>query len=133
VPKLSENNGRHLVNPALLVFAVLFGLLAWREAARFEKRYGRTPWGWHPSVWALVCFLSILIGVVLLAIAERAGRNEAAKQAVFAAQPWAPPPGYVTPPFGDVSFAQPAEPAGRAPTPPPMPGNAGYGPPPPTN
>ncbi|MGH8889032.1 MAG: hypothetical protein ACRDV3_04635 [Acidothermaceae bacterium] len=96
------------MNPVLLIFAAVFGFAAWQEANRFGKRYGRTPWGWHPAVWGVVCFLSIVIGVILLAIAERVGKKATANREKAATQPWGQtPPEYVTPPFGDVTFGPP--------------------------
>lgn len=66
------------MNVALLVFAVLFGVAGYQEARRFERQYGRTPWGWDPWVWAIVLFVSFLIGIILLAVAERQGRSQPA-------------------------------------------------------
>src|SRR3954451_23782660 len=73
------------MNPAVLVLAVLFAVAGFQEARRFERQYGQTPWRWDPWVWAVVMFLSWVIGIVLLAIAERQGRNRAAKQPAYAA------------------------------------------------
>ena len=72
------------MNPGVsLVIGLVFGFAGYQEAGRFAKRHGRTPWGWAPVVWGIVCFLSFLIGLVLLAIAERVGRNAAAKSAEY--------------------------------------------------
>lgn len=67
-------------HPAVLVFAALFALAGYQEARRFHREYGNTPWNWEPLVWAIVLFLSWLIGIVLLAIAERQGRNASARR-----------------------------------------------------
>ena len=78
------------MNPALFVLAVLFGVAGYQEARRFGRQHGRTPWGWDPWVWGIVMFLSFLIGVILLAIAERQGRKSssgAPAQYVAAGQP----------------------------------------------
>ena len=64
-----------------LVLAPLFALAGYQEAKRFHQQYGRTPWGWDPWVWAVALGLSFLVGVVLLAVAERQGRSAAAKSA----------------------------------------------------
>src|SRR3954453_18803871 len=72
------------MNPAVLVFAALFAVAGYQRARWFERKYGTTPWGWHPAVWAVVMFLSWVIGVVLLAIAERQGRSRAARGPVRA-------------------------------------------------
>lgn len=63
------------VNAGFLILAVVFGLAGFLEARRFGREYGRTPWGWNPWVWGIVMFLSFLIGVILIAIAERQGRK----------------------------------------------------------
>src|SRR3954471_20656866 len=88
------------MNPAVLVLAVLFAVAGFQEARRFERQYGQTPWRWDPWVWAVVMFLSWVIGVVLLAIAERQGRNRAAKQPAYAS-------GYGQQPNVQYGFAQP--------------------------
>lgn len=100
-----------------IVLGVVFGIAAWKEAQRFEKQYGRTPWGFDPIVWGVVLFLVWPIGLILLAIAERAGRKQAAQRAA-AAQPWAPATGFTPPPFGDVTFPTAQQPyAAPAPQP----------------
>lgn len=60
-----------------LLFCALFAYLGYREAAKFGRRWGRTPWGLHPGVWAVICGFSLLIGGILLAIARRQGKKEA--------------------------------------------------------
>jgi hypothetical protein len=60
-----------------LILAALFALAGYKEAQRFARQYGRTPWGWQPWGWALALGLSWVVGIVLLAIAERAGRAQA--------------------------------------------------------
>lgn len=52
----------------------LLAVAGYRRARWFRGRYGRTPWGWPPIVWALVFGLSLLLGALLLVIAERSGR-----------------------------------------------------------
>ena len=64
-----------------LVLAALFALAGYKEAQRFSRQYGRTPWGWEPWGWALALGLSWVIGIVLLAIAERTGRAQAKRGA----------------------------------------------------
>src|SRR4051812_42765610 len=63
------------MNPAFFVLAVLFAIAGHQEARRFARQYGDTPWRWDPWVWAVVMFLSWVIGLILLAIAERQGRS----------------------------------------------------------
>jgi hypothetical protein len=82
-----------------LVLAVVFAIAGYQEARRFSRQYGRTPWGWDPLVWALVLGLSFLIGIVLLAIAERQGRAKGARPLSQANTPQAawPAPGWPVP------------------------------------
>ena len=65
------------MNPLVLIFAVLFAIAGYQEARRFAGQYGATPWRWNPWVWAVVMFLSWVIGLILLAVAERQGRRRA--------------------------------------------------------
>src|SRR3954468_13919223 len=96
------------VNPALLVLAVLFSIAGYQEARRFERQYGATPWRWDPWVWAVVMFLSWVIGVIRLPIAERQGRNRAARQPAYAAGyvPGSVHPGYGQPAYGQAGYGQ---------------------------
>lgn len=79
------------MNAGVLVFAALFAFAGYREAQRFQRNYGATPWGWDPWVWSVVLFLSWLIGIVLLAIAERQGRSKAASRSALVAHTAAMP------------------------------------------
>jgi hypothetical protein len=63
------------MSPVYLVVAVVFGIAGFQEARRFGRQYGRTPWGWDPLVWGVVMFLSFIVGLILIAIAERQGRR----------------------------------------------------------
>ena len=90
------------------MFAVLFGFAGYQEARRFQRQYGETPWRWDPWVWAAILFLSFLIGIVLLAIAERQGRNRAARQPAYSGGyvPQVPVQGYGQPAYaGGVTTA----------------------------
>jgi hypothetical protein len=102
MPTASTNKGVSSVNAGVLIFAVLFGVAGYGEANRTLKRYGRTPFGWPAIVWGVLCFLSWVIGAILLAIAERIIRNAAAKAPMYGGsytQPvYAAPPGYGPPP-----------------------------------
>src|SRR3954447_1615124 len=89
------------MNPAVLVLAVLFAVASFQEARRFERQYGQTPWRWDPAVWAVVMFLSWVIGVILLAIAERQGRNRAAQRPTYST-------GYGQQAWGQPGYGQPA-------------------------
>src|ERR1700710_564145 len=59
-----------------LVFWVLCGIAGYREAVRFQLRYGRSPFGWSPITWGVICGLFFLLGLVLLAIGERIQRGK---------------------------------------------------------
>jgi len=61
-----------------LTLIAVFALAGYQRARWFERRYGRTPWGWRPAVWALTTGISLFLGCLLLAIAERVGRRRAA-------------------------------------------------------
>jgi hypothetical protein len=93
------------VNPIALIFAVVFGIAAYQEANRFARRYGRTPFGWAPIVWGVICFLSFIIGIVLLAIAERSGRRNPGP-AQFAQNSYAQPVN-ASQPYGQPAYGQP--------------------------
>lgn len=94
------------MNPAVLVFAALFAVAGYQRARWFQREHGTTPWGWHPAVWGVVMFLSWVIGVILLAIAERQGRNRSSQQPAhssgYAAQSYSPQA------YGQQSYGQPA-------------------------
>jgi hypothetical protein len=117
---------REPMNPgASLFLALVFGIAGHNEAKRFEKRYGRTPFGWRAYVWGIICFLSFLIGLVLLAIAERIGRKAAANASMYGqayAQPVYAQPGYGPAPYGSAPYAP-------APYGPPTYAPPGYAPP----
>src|SRR3954470_575120 len=71
----TKNRLRGIMIVAQLVLAGVFALAGYKEAQRFGREYGRTPWGWRPWAWALALGLSFIIGIVLLAVAERQGRS----------------------------------------------------------
>jgi uncharacterized integral membrane protein len=64
-----------LLGPSL-VLGVVFAVLGARESQKFSQRYGRTPWGWPTGVWALLCFLSLVVGAILLFAARRTTARE---------------------------------------------------------
>jgi len=68
-----------------IILAALFAVAGYQEARRFGRQHGRTPWGWNPVVWAVALGLSLVIGIVLLAIAERQGRAAFARELKTAA------------------------------------------------
>src|SRR3954470_21297348 len=112
------------MNPAFFVLAVLFAIAGHQEARRFARQYGDTPWRWDPWVWAVVMFLSWVIGVVLLAIAERQGRPRAPTRGLQGrrAAPRQPAyasgymqPAYAQPAYAQQGYGQPAVAAAATP------------------
>jgi hypothetical protein len=57
----------------LIAIAVLFAA-GYLRARWFRNRYGRSPWGWSPLTWGIVWMCSLLVGALLLMVAERSGR-----------------------------------------------------------
>jgi hypothetical protein len=101
----------------VLIFAVVFGIAGYGEANRFNKRYGRTPFGWSPIIWGVICFLSFLIGLILLAIGERIGRKAAAAAPTYGCsynQPVYGAPGYGAPGYGAPVYGAPTATAAAA-------------------
>jgi hypothetical protein len=84
-----------------LAVVVLFAVAGYQESRRFAKQYGRSPWGWPPLAWAAVLGLSFLIGLVLIAVAERGGRAASGRVPV-------PPPAHMLAPMS--ASALPAAP-----------------------
>jgi hypothetical protein len=56
---------------AQLVLAVLFGVAGWHHARHLERKYGSRAWGLDPVVWGVITGISLLLGAILLAVAER--------------------------------------------------------------
>jgi hypothetical protein len=51
-------------------FVVVATVVAFREAAKFQRDGGKSPWGWSPTVWAIIAaFLTFFGGVVGLVVA----------------------------------------------------------------
>ncbi|MBV9871062.1 MAG: hypothetical protein JO214_10615 [Frankiaceae bacterium] len=86
-----------------LAFAALFAVAGYQESRRFARTYGRSPWGWPDWLWALVLGFSWLIGIVLLAIAERQGRKHPQYGPTGGPMPQSMPVGQ----FGTARYADP--------------------------
>jgi hypothetical protein len=56
---------------AQLVLAVLFGVAGWHHARHLERKYGSPAWGMPSWLWGVITGFSLLLGVILLAVAER--------------------------------------------------------------
>jgi hypothetical protein len=103
-----------------LVFALLFGFLGYREAAKFESEYGRGPFGIPKLGWGFITGASLIIGAVLLAVARRQAKNAPVQAALPAPAAVAPPavfgssfdwtgaPATQPAPAGDALWAAPA-------------------------
>jgi hypothetical protein len=59
-----------------LVLLPVFFAAGFLEARRFERVYGRSPWGLSPALWGAALGLVFLLALPLLAIAERQGRGK---------------------------------------------------------
>lgn len=88
-----------------LVLAVLFGVAGWHFARTLENKYGRPAWGLPSWAWGIITGLSLLLGAILLAIAER-GLKKQPHQAP-AGLPGYPPQGF--PPQGFPAQGFPAQ------------------------
>ena len=55
----------------LLVFAVAQAFLGHFLAETDKRKLGRTPWGMPSAVWAIIWFMSLLLGLVLWTFAHR--------------------------------------------------------------
>jgi hypothetical protein len=104
-----------------LVFFVVpcaIAFVGYREAEKFERQYGKGPWGGSPLLWGIICFVTGLIGALFLYIAERNTK----KQVMVNAAMWAPPQYGAPAPYGAPAYgATVAPPAGQwAPPPPPQ-------------
>lgn len=97
---------------AYLLLGALFGYAGYREAANFERKHGRSPWGLSPIGWgAVVFFTGLLIGGVLLMIARRRTLREIERAPAFATAPTPQP--FAPAAFSTAPFATaPASPVG---------------------
>jgi hypothetical protein len=86
--------------PGIVWSLAIAGLFAWRgyvAALEAERRNGRSPYGWEPVTWSIICFCTTLFGRLLLAAGANREQNRA--PAPFAAAPeWKPPPPPPPPP-----------------------------------
>ena len=62
----------------LLVLAVIEAVVGFLLSEADRRRLGRTPWGLPSLVWALLWFLSLLLGLVLYLFAHRSEVRRAA-------------------------------------------------------
>jgi peptidoglycan/LPS O-acetylase OafA/YrhL len=50
---------------------LLFGVAGWHHARHLEKKYGVSAWGMPSWVWGVITAFSLLIGAILLHLAEK--------------------------------------------------------------
>jgi hypothetical protein len=105
------------INPVpLLILGLVFGGLSFAASEGFRKRNGVTPWRWSSIVWGIIGFLSILVCVIMMAIAGSQTKKKLASGAYGPGAGAGEPSGY--------GYRQPpggAMPPGYGPSP-------GYGP-----
>ena len=106
------------------VLALVFGVAGWHHARNLENKYGRPAWGLPSWVWGIITGFSLLLGVILLAVAESALKKQPAAAPAYASPPaYASAPAYAsTPAYAPVAapapvVAAPAVPAGWQPDP----------------
>jgi hypothetical protein len=58
-----------------VVLAVVFGWLGWRISRSFAASRGVTPWRIPSLVWALICFIFSIFGLVLELVAQMTTRS----------------------------------------------------------
>src|SRR5271166_3852400 len=126
-----------------LIFGVAFAFLGFRVSERYKRTHGVTPWRWPSAVWAILFFVSLILGVVLYLIARSTTRPKPGPTGWTGGQPgWSADPSGIggpspggwnpTPPSG---WGPGAQPGGGAPAPggsgtgAPMPGHQGSPPP----
>ena len=124
------------MQPGMLIFWIGCSAVCFSEARRFRDRYGKSPFGWSPGMWAVVGLLLSVIALVMIGIAEQIGRKAAAQQPVgYGAQNYGPPAGFGYPPaYGQPAAFTPPPPLGAPTNPwavPPAPSAAPLLPPPP--
>lgn len=62
-----------------LILGVLFGLAGWQYAIHLDNKYGVPAWGLPSWAWGLITGVSLLLGAVLMAVAERSLAKEPAE------------------------------------------------------
>lgn len=73
-----------------LVLGLLFGAFGYWLSERHRRVWGRTPWGLPSLLWALIFFLSLLIGAILFLIAKSSTRRTSTAM-TGQSPPWYPP------------------------------------------
>ena len=117
---------------ALLLLWGFFGVRGYMRAQRFERQYGRELGGCPAFVWAIICFATGLIGIIVEIFVMKSAVKKAQPTttvwtpAPYGAQQYAAPPQYAGPIHGGPGQVSPppaaAPPAGQWAPPPPPPG-----------
>ncbi len=120
----------------LFVFAIAQAVVGYLLSEADKRNLGRTPWGLPSALWALIWFLSLLLGLILYLVAHRSEvrRGPQTPLGSFDAHGQFVPP--VVPPRSVGSdfpaYPRPADGGGpRPPRPPDTPGPPQAAPPPP--
>jgi hypothetical protein len=120
----------------LLVLSVVWAFIGYTLSEQTKRTTGRTPWGLPSAVWAVLWFLSVIIGLVLYLIAQSSEARRMRRSGRFPGPTFPATPGPhvpvgmpARPPASDFPAyprpARPAEPVGvPGPTAPPAPGMA---------
>jgi len=98
------SRGRAVPLQVQLVLAVVFGVAGWHHARHLEGKYGRPAWGMPSWVWGIITGFSLLLGVILLAIAERQLKKQPTPAAV-PMQGYGMPPAYASAPTPTPAYA----------------------------
>ena len=99
----------------ILPIAFVIGFIGYKEAEKFEKQYGRGPWGGSALMWGILCFLFGLFGALFLYIAQKNTKKQLPANANTVV--WTAPPDTVP-----ASYGMPAAPPPAQWGPPPSPG-----------
>jgi hypothetical protein len=63
------------MSPVVPVLALVFGVLGYREAARYNAATGKDPWGVPAIAWAAICAFSALLGALFLYAGTKDNRS----------------------------------------------------------
>lgn len=123
---MAHFSGSELI--VLGALGVVWAAVGYYLSERSRRSTGRTPWGLPSPVWALLWFLSVVLGLVLYLIAQYTDTRKAARmdptpfivQSSFPSYPFpanrgVPGHGGLGPGAGDISHLPPPPEAGRPP------------------
>jgi Protein of unknown function (DUF2510) len=93
--ELAAISSSRLILP--LIIGVVVALVAYRSSERFKDANHVTPWRIPSWGWAIIGFLSFLLCLILMLIAQRTTKPAVAPDRVDAAESGAPPGWYPDP------------------------------------